>query len=113
MKKILEFIKKWHLPIIVVLYVLFLIRGCQLSNRTNRIVKNTTEFEHIEDSLKNVIIEKENTIRDLNTQITNLQSKLSIYVEQVNDLKTDKNMLRKVNIDNAKTIKNMTNENNQ
>ena len=76
-------------------------------------MKNTEEFEHIEDSLKNVILEKENTIRDLNTQITNLQSKLSIYIEQVNDLKTDKNMLRKVNIDNAKTIKNMTNENNQ
>lgn len=76
-------------------------------------MKNTVEFEHIEDSLKNVILEKEATIRDLNTQITNLQSKLSIYIEQIKDLKTDKNMLRKVNIDNAKTIKNMTNENNQ
>ena len=76
-------------------------------------MKNTEEFEHIEDSLKNVILEKEDTIRDLNTQITNLQSKLSIYIEQVNDLKTDKNLLRKVNIDNAKAIKNMTNENNQ
>ena len=113
MKKILEFIKKWHLSIIIILYVLFLIRGCQLSNRTNSIAKNTAEFEHVEDSLKNVILEKEDTIRDLNTQITNLQSKLSIYIEQVNDLKTDKNTLRKVNIDNAKTIKNMTNENNQ
>lgn len=113
MKRILEFIKKWHLTIIGILIVLFLVRGCQLSNKTNKIAKNKALFECIEDSLKSVILEREDTIKMLNTQIVNLQSKLSIYKEQVNELRADKNALRKVNIDNAKTIKNMTNENNQ
>lgn len=112
MKRILEFIKKWHLTIIGILIVLFLVRGCQLSNKTNKIAKNKASFECIEDSLKSVILEREDTIKMLNTQIVNLQSKLSIYKEQVNELRADKNALRKVNIDNAKTIKNMTNENN-
>lgn len=113
MKKILEFIKKWHLTIIGILIVLFLVRGCQLSNKTNKIAKNKASFEYIEDSLKNVILEREDTIKILNTQIVNLQSKLSIYKEQVNELRADKNALRRVNMDNAKTIKNMTNEINQ
>ena len=109
MNKIKEFIKKHHIAIISVLLGLLLIRGCQVKNKSSRIEKNKAEYENTIDSLVQVIKTRNATITENESDIRNLKATIDLYKMEIKDLKDDKYALRKVNSDNAKAIKNLSN----
>jgi len=108
MKKIKDFIRKYHAAIIGVLIVLLFIRGCQIDKRDARANKSRIAYENTIDSLSLVIKDNRREIKELNSKIHDLTETVVIYKEQVGELRADKNALRKVNSDNAKAIKNLS-----
>lgn len=100
--------KGFHL-IIAALVVILLIKGCS-SRQANKTVKAKAKAALVIDSLEKVINAKTDTLYITRIKLKNTNDKLKSAMDLIQELRTDKKNLSDVNRQNARTIKNMTDE---